>query len=50
MAQLDPDLHSDNLTTLISEHFTDLIHKRYKNIASSFGTSITTILNWKNYN
>ena len=47
MAQLDPDLHSDNLTTLISEHFTDLIHKRYKNIASSFGTSIVTILNWK---
>ena len=47
LAQLDPEFHNENIITLISEHFTDLIHKRYKNIASSFGTSITTILNWK---
>ena len=47
LAQLDPEFHNENIITLISDHFTDLIHKRYKNIASSFGTSITTILNWK---
>ena len=47
LAQLDPEFHNENVFTLISEHFTDLIHKRYKNIASSFGTSIITILNWK---
>ena len=47
LAQFDPEIHNENIITMISEHFTDLIHKRYKNIASSFGTSITTILNWK---
>ena len=47
LAQLDPEFHNENIITLISEHFTDLIHKRYKNIASSFGTTITTVLNWK---
>ncbi|MDA3813055.1 MAG: RNA polymerase factor sigma-54 [Candidatus Cloacimonetes bacterium] len=47
LAQLDPEFHNENIITLISEHFTDLIHKRYKNIATSFGTSVTTILNWK---
>ncbi|MDP8201482.1 MAG: RNA polymerase factor sigma-54 [Candidatus Tenebribacter burtonii] len=47
LAQLDPEFHNENIITLISDHFNDLIHKRYKNIASSFGTSITTILNWK---
>ncbi len=47
LAQLDPEFHNENIITLISEHFTDLIHKRYKNIASSFGTTIITVLNWK---
>jgi RNA polymerase sigma-54 factor len=47
LAQLDPEFHNENIIILISEHFTDLIHKRYKNIASSFGTTITTVLNWK---
>jgi len=47
LAQLDPEFHNENIITLISDHFTDLIHKRYKNIASSFGTSIMTILNRK---
>ena len=47
IAQLDPELHNENIFKLVSEHFTDLIHKRYKIIASSFGTSINTILNWK---
>ncbi len=47
LAQLDSEFHNENIIILISDHFTDLIHKRYKNIASSFGTSITTILNWK---
>lgn len=47
LAQLDPEFHNENIITLISEHFTDLIHKRYKNIASSFGTTITSVLNWK---
>ena len=47
LSQLDPAFHNHNIITLIADHFTDLIHKRYKNIASSFGTNITTILNWK---
>ncbi len=47
LAQLDPEFHNENIITLISDHFNDLIHKRYKNIASSFGTTVTTILNWK---
>lgn len=47
LAQLDPEFHNENIIILVADHFTDLIHKRYKNIASSFGTSITTILNWK---
>lgn len=47
LAQLDPELHNENIITLISDHFNDLIHKRYKNIASNFGTTVTTILNWK---
>ncbi len=47
LAQLDPEFHNENIIILISDHFNDLIHKRYKNIASSFGTTVTTILNWK---
>ena len=47
LAQIDPEFHSENIILLISDHFTDLIHKRYKNIASNFGTTVSTILNWK---
>jgi RNA polymerase sigma-54 factor len=47
LAQLDPETHNENIFRLVSEQFNNLIHKRYKIIASSFGTSITTILNWK---
>lgn len=47
LAQLDPEKHNEHIFKLVEEHFSDLIHKRYKNIASSFGTTIPTILNWK---
>ena len=47
LAQLDPEMHNENIFRLVSEQFNNLIHKRYKILASSFGTSITTILNWK---
>lgn len=47
LSQLDPDFHNKNIITLISNHFNDLIHKRYKNITSCFGVSLTTILHWK---
>jgi len=47
LAQLDPEKHNEHIFKLVEEHFTDLIHKRYKNIASSFSTTIPTILNWK---
>jgi len=47
LAQLNPENCNENILNLVSDHFVDLIHKRYKIIASQFGTSITTILNWK---
>ncbi|MCF7858671.1 MAG: RNA polymerase factor sigma-54 [Candidatus Cloacimonetes bacterium] len=47
LAQLEEGPHKEKLELLILNHFNDLIHKRYKNIASSFGTTVNTVLNWK---
>jgi len=47
LSQLEEDDQKEHLTQLISEHFNDLIHKRYKKIASSFGVNVKVILNWK---
>ncbi|MBN1326985.1 MAG: RNA polymerase factor sigma-54 [Candidatus Cloacimonetes bacterium] len=47
LAQLE-EISEDNIPVeLISENFDDLIHKRYKKLATKFNVTIKTILNWK---
>ena len=48
ITQLDKDdSHYEHLEQLIREDFGDLIHKRYKKIASKYGVSEKTIFLWK---
>ncbi|HHE38164.1 MAG TPA: RNA polymerase sigma-54 factor [Candidatus Cloacimonetes bacterium] len=47
-AQLDNKIHSPQLFDLIEYDFCDLIHKRYKKIASKYGVTLNTVINWKN--
>ncbi len=46
--QLDKKTHSSQLFDLLEYDFYDLIHKRYKKIASKFGVTLNTVINWKN--
>lgn len=48
IVQLDKNIEDyDNIKKIITNHFDDLIHKRYKNIASAFNVSTNTIIAWK---
>ncbi|MBN1948598.1 MAG: RNA polymerase factor sigma-54 [Candidatus Cloacimonetes bacterium] len=47
VAQLDEQDDTENLIRLVKENFDDLIHKRYKRIASKFGVALKTIYQWK---
>ncbi|MDN5354890.1 MAG: polymerase sigma-54 factor [Candidatus Cloacimonadota bacterium] len=45
--QIDDSEDKEYLQQIIKEDFTDLIHKRYKKIASKYGVSLDTVLAWK---
>ena len=48
LVQLDDDDPQNEFPgKLIKDHFDDLIHKRYKKIASFFGVTTKIVLNWK---
>jgi RNA polymerase sigma-54 factor len=48
IAQLDENSHEyDYVKILIEKHFEDLIHKRYKKIASSIGVTEDLVKRWK---
>jgi len=47
LAQLDETEDYEPLRILIGENFDDLIHKRYKIIASKFGVPLKTVHGWK---
>ncbi|MCK4652944.1 MAG: RNA polymerase factor sigma-54 [Candidatus Cloacimonetes bacterium] len=47
LAQLEVAQQNEQIIKLIRENFDDLIHKRYKKIASKYGVTISVILNWK---
>ena len=47
ISQIEKEEHNEHLILLIKENFEDLIHKRYKKIASNYGVTLSTILNWR---
>jgi len=47
IAQLDENEHV-HLVRIIQDDFNDLIHKRYKKIASKYGVTLNSVHTWKN--
>ncbi len=47
LAQLDDNTKNEMLNELIKENFDDIIHKRYKKIASKFGITMNMVLSLK---
>jgi len=47
LAQLSDSEDNDQIRILISENFDDLIHKRYKKIASKFNVAPKTVYSWR---
>jgi RNA polymerase sigma-54 factor len=47
LAQLTNNQENSVLIEVIRENFNDLIHKKYKKIASKFGVTIKSVLTWK---
>lgn len=47
LSQIEKEEHNEHLIQLIKENFEDLIHKRYKKIASMYGVTVNTILHWR---
>ena len=47
LSQMEIGEHNEHLIQLIKESFEDLIHKRYKKIASRYGVTVNTILHWR---
>lgn len=47
IVQIDDQSDKEQLQQLIQEDFADLIHKRYKKIASKYGVSVATVIDWK---
>ncbi|KQC03657.1 MAG: hypothetical protein APR54_09230 [Candidatus Cloacimonas sp. SDB] len=47
LAQLDETENDETIRILIRENFDDLIHKRYKTLASKFNVPLKTVYGWK---
>lgn len=48
LAQIEKNPTYPQIKTLVRNNFDDLIHKRYKQLASQYGVSVNTIILWKN--
>jgi RNA polymerase sigma-54 factor len=46
-AQLDYSAENRRIQDMITNHFDDLVHKRFKKIASDMNVGLNTVLNWR---